>query len=130
MADYHAKFRSNYFWVKDSAALLAWVNEIPDLECHRRTPSVEENCFAIFCDEGQPDWDESEREIDFLADLSKHLVEKEVAVVMEVGWEGFRYLVGAAQAVHSSGRIITVSLTDIYERAETAFGVDVTRAEY
>ena len=74
--------------------------------------------------------DDGAREIDFLKELSTHLVEGEVAVVMETGAEKLRYLIGYAAAVNHKGETVDVALTDIYRKARETFGKEPTRAEY
>ena len=49
---------------------------------------------------------------------------------MECGAEKLRYLTGRAEAINAAGWRCTVSLSDIYEIAETELGGPVTRAEY
>ena len=61
------------------------------------------------------------------------LVEGQVAVLMEVGSEKYRYVTGQTIAVRWDGRVVHLSLNDIYEKAAREFGVDVksiTPAEY
>jgi hypothetical protein len=70
-------------------------------------------------------------EIDFTAELAEHLHESDCAVLMEVGSEKLRYLVGVAIAVHPDGRLHSISIADIYEAARNAFpGMNVTEAQY
>lgn len=49
---------------------------------------------------------------------------------MEAGAEKMRYISGWAQAVHSDGRTVELRLSDIYVKAEEAFGVIPTDASY
>jgi hypothetical protein len=53
-----------------------------------------------------------------------------VAVVMEVGSEKMRYLIGYAAAVDARGRRIQIALSDIYRRCQETFGIEPTLAEY
>ncbi len=130
MANYTAQFRSNYFWVKDDKAFLAWVASLPGIEALRHDPSREVTPFALFADDGIPSFDTNDQEVHFSTDLAPHLVEDQVAILIEIGNEKLRYLIGHATAVHSSGRSIAISLNDIYREANEAFGVDASRAEY
>ena len=53
--------------------------------------------------------------------------------MMEVGSERYRYVTGQAIAARWDGRVVHLSLNDIYEKAAREFGVDVksiTPAEY
>jgi hypothetical protein len=68
-------------------------------------------------------------EIDLAAELSAHLEEGWVAVLMEAGAEKCRYVAGWALAVNSKGETRQVSLQDIYDLARQ-IGEHVTKAEY
>jgi hypothetical protein len=60
------------------------------------------------------------------------LREGEVAILLELGHEKLRYLIGAATAIDSSGRRIDLTLAEIYTRAREAFGETavITEANY
>lgn len=128
--DYHAYFRTNYFWVNDASAFLAWVATLPGVEAHRCEPSAEDTAFGLFSDRGRPDFDDDDNEIEFTKHLSKHLAPGQVAILIEIGNEGLRYLNGQTMAVNSNGATITIDLDDIYARAQQAFGCEMSRAEY
>jgi len=52
---------------------------------------------------------------------------------MEIGAEKLRYLTGVAIAVKHNGRVVEVTLSDIYRKAARAFRVaesDITQATY
>lgn len=52
---------------------------------------------------------------------------------MEVGAEKLRYLTGAATAVDHRGRVVEVTLSDVYRKAARAFHVaesEITEATY
>ena len=66
---------------------------------------------------------------DFLQELAKHLVDGWVAVMVEVGAEKLRYVTGYACAVNSKGKIKTVSIDEIYKKAEN-LGKHITKCEY
>ncbi len=129
MADYTACFRTNYFWTKDPSAFIAWVATIPGLEAHRNDPHREDSSFALFCDGSEPQHTVDGDTIDLPSELAKHLADDQVAVLMETGHAKLRYLVGTAQAVHADGRTIFLSLCDIYQQVERAFGISAVRAE-
>ena len=130
MANYGAKFRTSYATVKDRSAFLAWIETIPGLEPITRTNPTAGRYFAMICDGGMPDTNTDGETIDFCADLAAHLEEEQTIILMEVGSEAYRYLVGAATALHSNGETITVSLQEIYDRAREAFGNSFTQAQY
>ena len=132
MANYYASTRSNYFHVKDAAAFRAWASS-RNLEVW-----MEDDRFAVSADTGDcygwPAYDgEAEQEIDFEQELSDHLVEGEVAILLEIGRENLRYLIGYAVAVNASGDTTHVNINEIYEKAAAEFGVPADRisvAEY
>jgi hypothetical protein len=135
MANWYGTARSNYFRVKDSDAFLKWADsrglgvftneEIGDM-------------FAIHggaSDDGSwPSYDmEADTEIDLVAELAQHLRKGQIAVLMEVGAEKLRYLTGVAIAVNHKGRVVEVTLGDIYRKAERTFHVvqcEITQAAY
>ena len=134
MANYYGHARSNYFNVKDADAFRTWVSSTDGLAFLEKG-----NSFAIYSDDGDcGGWpsdrfdEEAQDHVDFdlPIELSKHLQEGSVAVLMEVGAEKMRYLVGYAQAVDSDGQVETISLDDIYMIAEERFGVAPTQATY
>lgn len=63
-------------------------------------------------------------------EIATHLKDGEVAIFLEVGHEGLRYLAGNAITVHSSGKIVTHRLSDIYAKVRDTFGTDARTAEY
>lgn len=67
--------------------------------------------------------------IDISEQLSPHLADDEVAVLMEVGNEKLRYVSGTATAVNSKGEIAHLDLYSIYELA-LVLGPNITHAEY
>ena len=138
MANYVAFVRSNYFKVKDLTAFEQFCEKW-DL----RLISDEEKCpeesplygFLVECSEaGIPSiYYDTEKEDyvdgDFLGELSNHLVDGWVAIVMEVGYEKMRYLIGFAVAINEAGERFQVSLGDIYDKAKS-LGRHITDCEY
>ena len=138
MANYYASARSNYFRVKDSQAFEKWVESIPELGIFTKQDD-ESTLYAIYDDGGDScGWpsmvfDEEGgdyRDIDLTEELAEHLVEGEVAVLIEVGAEKLRYLVGNAVAVRSDGAIIHLNLNTIYQMVEDQWGIVPTEAHY
>ncbi len=138
MANYIAQWRSNHFCVKDTDAFEKEMSGIPGVYAEKE----EDGRFVLSCSSdddtgsmpqyryGNKDEDEEE-EIDFPAIIASHLLNGEVAILMEVGYEKLRYLVGEAIAVNSKGETRHVSLNDIYERAkELTARAEITMAEY
>lgn len=123
MANYTAYFRSNYFAVKDVAQFQQFCDEF---QLEMITKTTDDETLYGFLDqsneggipttryhEATQDWEEA----DLLSMLATHLVDDYVAIVMEVGFEKMRYLVGEAHAVNAKGEIISVELDEIYERS-------------
>jgi hypothetical protein len=50
--------------------------------------------------------------------VAAHLVDDEIAVFIEIGQEGFRYLAGSATAINSRSELRTIDLEDIYTLAK------------
>ena len=133
MSNYDATTRSNYFRVKDAPAFQAWA-----LSCNLKF-WMEDDRFAVCVANrdygaGWPIYDgEADKHINLEQELSEHLVEGEVAILLEVGNEKLRYLIGLAVAVNASGVTTSVNLRDIYEQAAAVFGVPlehISEAEY
>jgi hypothetical protein len=137
MANYYATARSNYFRVKDVAAFKAWCAKRYLDFWTSRDEDIGER-YAISPSEygdgaGWPHYDTDEDDdFDFAAELAEHLVSKDVAILLEVGSEKLRYLIGYATAVQSDGRTVHVNLDEIYDKAKAAFGpnANITDATY
>lgn len=135
MADWYGTARSNYFRVKDPDAFLQWA-ERHELGVFKSEERAE--LFAIHAgdtDKGSwPSYDmETDTEFDLLAELAEHLVKGQIAVLMEAGAEKLRYVTGVAVAVNHKGRVVDLSLSDIYRKAARTFHVaegEITRGEY
>lgn len=132
MANYYATSRTNTFSVKEPQAFRAWADRL-GVRIHQRN---EAGGFVLDPGEGTdsgafPSHDpETDEEIDFAGQLSAHLAEGNVAVIVEIGSEKLRYLHGHAVAVNSQGKQVHVDLGHIYALAEITFGGPVSRAEY
>ena len=68
------------------------------------------------------DYDE-ECEVAWPSLIAPHLAPNEVCIMMEVGSERQRYLIGYARAIHSDGRVLELSLDDIYDKVHETFGI-------
>jgi hypothetical protein len=138
MADYLATSRSNYFRVKDPTAFEEWCRDNSlDVWTAALTEDTSEISHAVAANDGywpSQRWDENQDDFidfDFAGELAAHLKDNEVAILMEVGHEKLRYVCGYAQAIRSDGRVVELSLRDIYDRAAAAFpGSNVTEATY
>lgn len=143
MANFYGSARTNYFKVKDAEAFKAWLGTLPDLELisHEHEGETyygflaqcpDSGCFPSYGFDRELD-EPSDEPIDWAAELSVHLQEGQVAIMMECGAEKLRYLAGWANAIYSDGREVWVSITDIYDKAARAFGVPlntISKAEY
>jgi hypothetical protein len=135
MANYYAKARSNYFKVKDIEKFQALCNEL-NVEMIKRDNLVGFICTLDPDCGGLPsskynEETEDHDEIDISQEIYPHLCEGEVAVMMEAGYEKYRYVNGYALAVNWKGEEESISINNIYELANKNLGgKDVTRAEY
>lgn len=136
MANWYGTARSNYFRVKDRDAFLKWA-EKRGLGVFES--SEDAGLFAIHSGDSTdggswPSYDvEKDTEVDLVRELAEHLPNGQVAVLVEVGAEKLRYLTGQAIAINAKGRVVEVTLSDIYRKAARGFRVPesgITRAEY
>lgn len=135
MANYYATARTNYFKVKDTDLFKKWLKEFNSIDVEV-VPEKNGKFAILFGEDGIPshrwnDETQDDDDIDFTDELSKHLVEGEVAIIMSVGAEKLRYVSGYATAVNSKGDTVEISLDDIYEKASLALNTkNISRAEY
>ncbi len=130
MANYIGFARSNYFKVNDT-------KKFEELCDKWNLRLIKKDDLVGFLDDdtegGLPNYAETEdgedlEFDDFLKELSDLLVEDEVAIMIEIGYEKMRYLVGFALAINSKGEQVTTNLSDIYKKAES-LGKNITTAE-
>lgn len=111
MANYYAQARSNYFRVKNPEAFLDWAEDF-DLRVLKHNTPENETLYGVMPSANEDGWpnqrctlklDENGYEdvvetveVDFVDELSHHLVAGEVAVLMQIGSEAHRYLTGEA----------------------------------
>lgn len=131
--NYCETWRTNYFRVKDSVAFEKWVDTLPNVQTF-----VEHNTDLVaLADDGSEsgmpsfayDKDGDDCGVDFVRELSTHLMDGEVALIMASGHEGLRYVSGYAVAVDSRGNSACIELNDIYRLAEEKLGKRPTPAE-
>lgn len=127
MSNWYGAARSNYVRIKDMDALKAAIDGISIT-----TQIDDDGRVAFFGDDndsgGWPmieDEDGNVEPIDWSAVVCPHLVEGEILVIMEVGFERLRYLTGEALAYNHEGRVHQVNLNQIYTQAAKAFNVPV-----
>jgi len=134
--NWQGEARSNYFQVKDSEKFKAAMRSIG--------VTVEEGDgknagkFAVFAADGEG-WPSSVIdeeindvvEVDVVDTVVEHLASGSVAVFMQVGHEGSRYVNADAVAIDSTGERVEIGLDEIYDRAKTKFpNREVTRASH
>jgi hypothetical protein len=133
MANWRGTARSNHFRVKDEFAFRAWAGTLGlDVVENSGSPGL----FSVFpgktsedgdwpssrLREAGDDFDRDEEErVYFFAELSEHLADGQVAVLMTAGSEKSSYITGVAVAVSALGEHIEVSLNDIYAKAAERF---------
>ena len=136
MANWYGTARSNYFRVNDNDAFLKWADS-RGLGVFRNKENAD--LFAIHggetTDDGSwPSYDvEGDTEIDLVVELAQHLPKGQIAVLMEIGAEKLRYLTGVAIAINHKGRVVELTLNDIYRKAARTFRVpesEITQATY
>lgn len=100
-----------------------WPNWV-DLSVDLPTGLNEERALAWYASQNAED--DGMLEIDIATELAEHLVPGHVAILMEAGHEGRRFVAGRAIAVDSTKRQIALSLNDIYPLAAAFFMVPPT----
>lgn len=136
MANWIGSARSNYFQVKNEAAFREWAGK-RDLHVMEGTKGEPpEPSFGVYSEDEYGGWPSFDQEledetgdgrIDLASELATHLKDGEVAVLEEVGAEKLRYLTGVAVAINHTGKIVVVSIDDIYLKAADEFGVAVNQ---
>lgn len=132
MANYINYWRSNRFQVKDVDTFL---KDIEGVECEVTNNG---DSIVLSCSDSGTNWlyyydEESE---DYIYPVwseiaENNLIEGEVLVFMEIGFEKLRYFVGHAEAYSWKGEKVKCTLDDIYKLAEAKFGVnDINLCEY
>lgn len=128
--------RSNYFDVKDATAFQAFCTKW-DVELTRGGGEESKSPLYGFLANGEMGlppcyWDAAQNDFvegEFVKELASHLVDGWVAIIREVGYEKYRYLVGFTVAVNSKAEILEITLDEIYAKAKS-LGSHVTRCEY
>jgi hypothetical protein len=142
--NYIGSARSNYFAVKDLEAFKAFLGQFGDVELIEGDGdrkglvgfvvgrNSDSGCLPDrkpVRGEGGEDCGADEEDCDFIAEVAPHLADGQVGVVIEVGFEGLRFLGGYATAFNNQGETKHINLDDIYEAARQ-LGPNVTKAEY
>jgi hypothetical protein len=131
--NYTLQSRTNYFRVRDPKRFERWCRYFGIRFWKEQKITGRDDIFyALGKDDGEG-WPtthpETDEEIDFETELMKHLDPRDIAVSIQTGAEGLRFLDGYAVALHADGRTVQVQLYDIYEKAQMVFGPRVTITE-
>jgi len=142
MTHYSATARSNYFAVKDETAFREWATRLGLTVMEDALYGKTAKCIRRFAiSPGNRDhgggWPFNVRNeetggydsVEVAEQLSAHLADDEVAVLLEVCYNDLQYVTGLAEAVNNKGSAEFVSLDSIYAVARR-LGKNITRAEY
>lgn len=136
MANYVAVARSNYFRVTNVDAFLEWAASrgLSHWTCKageypiqsEGTPGDVFHAIAAESGDGWPstyydDEFEDAVECDIADELLEYLDPRDVAILLEVGWENLRFLAGYATAVCTGYKPVYINLQDITAKATEAF---------
>jgi len=136
--DYYGTGRTNYFKVKDVEAFKKWVNSFGGQLITKTTrvkgKEVETPELVGIIVDGIPDMKRADAEddaelveFDFYEELKSHLRNGQVAVYMESGAEGHRYVTGFAVAMCPGKEDVGINIDEIYKLAARKFRVSKTR---
>jgi len=130
MANYDSIFISNDFSVKNEEAFRRWASTLEGVEVECRADGADGSFFTLKGECGLPNTIENGDgevvDIEFSGELAKHLAQRSIAILMEVGNERLRSLHGYAVAIHPNGETVEIGLGDIYRQATEAFiGCDI-----
>lgn len=141
MSTFYGSERSNGFRVKDPGRFKTWARSVGLSPVITEDPA--RNQFVLYPAGTSNDgyfpsflWNEDtdeQYELDMVAELSRHLLEGEVAILVRAGFDRGKYVSGSAQAITWDGRTRILSLNDIYSIAVGELGADptrLTRADY
>jgi hypothetical protein len=149
--------RTNAFRVRSASEFLEWARLLNGADVHETGPKNDPRFCMTFPENGIPDRrgmthaeafealkggdrtptdedvsshaDQNEVKINFIEEMSKHLMDREVCVVVYVSYTGLRSMCGVAFAFDNKGRRVYVGTDDIYKKAEECFGHQVPIAE-
>ena len=133
MSEWYGVARSNRFAVKDIDAFRKAIEHL-EIDVAKQ---LEDNDVIIYSNNENGGWNdiyfcEETNEyigVDFYKIIQEHLVDGEVAILLEVGNEKFNYLSGEAIAI-STTEINSISLCDIYDIARKMTDKEFSYAEY
>jgi hypothetical protein len=130
--------RSNYFHVRDADAFRAALSAASaDLGVWVHGDGADPHFLAIYSEDAdtgcwpsghydeQDDW----VELDLVELIAPHVIDTDVVVLMEAGFQKLRYVFGNAVAFNHTGDTRQVNLNSIYDLGRE-LGEHVTYAEY
>lgn len=134
--NYEAKARSNYFKVKDIQAFKDAIRKF-SVFIELKDNAAPEKGLMIYPTEdnaGWPNWyldedTDDEMEIDFPAVVQEHIMEGEVAVLMSIGSEGYKYLT-ADGIIITSESVEYLSLNEMLMKRAKELNPNVTEPQY
>ena len=124
--NYYGTWRSSYFKVHSVDQFKKWIGDLSfEAEVVEERNAEGQPTGKVALIQGQyseslsqfyDDGDGNERDI--FQDVAEHLQENQVAIFMEAGAEGHRYVHGWAVAVRADGKTLNIGTHDIYDRIE------------
>jgi hypothetical protein len=131
MSDYNVAARSNPFRVKDVDELRV---ELDPFEINVVIEDATQPDRVVLLSSCEDGWPESatdpetgdDLELDLPMLLARHLVDGDVAVLLEAGYAWPDHITGSAVAVNADGDTTTLCLVDIFEQARP-LGTSVAR---
>ena len=137
MTNYYATGRTNYFAVKDAEAFKAEIDALnsglevvsQERDGKKLVALLSENEFGFVWNAYNKE-DSDDYEIDWSAIFNRHLEDDWVAIIMETGAEGLRYVSGIALAFNNKGETIAVDLANEINRRAKELGTQVAEASW
>lgn len=120
MGDYIANARTNWFQIKPGLepAFRDWFKRLSNLTGGMKL-QTDTDRFCILCDGAWPNFDPEDdnlEPISFGQQISKFLHSDSLAVMVETGHDGLRYLGGSAELVDAEGKSAVIDLISEAER--------------
>lgn len=139
MSNYYSHSRSNYFQVKDAVSFKKEIEEFGNIDICEQTDEsgVTRYCLLMQNLEQFPSWkiDKNtgdEEECESIEIVARHLIDGEVAIFTEVGYEKLCYVAGTSVAINNKLEKRVIALEDIYKLAKelTSTPENITQAVY
>src|SRR4051794_14568568 len=113
MANWWGSSRSNYFRVKDLDRFKSWAEDIEEINILYTGGGLVAISGKYYGGWPHVRGEECDS-FDLFQELSQHLADGEIAVLIEAGAEKLCYITGHAVAVTSRGEKVSLSLEQIY----------------